>query len=213
MEQKKVIRLRGNLSDGDIMVKITQIPHWLYAFRGICFLFDNFAEATTALDHNHIPPASAIVVKRVRKNEAFLEKQSFSEAFLRSDRFNDSFLLTADEETAADVEGLCFYLENPNPKDLFYQIETGDVLDYQIPAGNFNLDLPNPGRKDRLCGGGQDDYSISDLCKGIRVIQDRYTRFFLLAGEKSGLMIDCGFGKGDLKKFSRIILRENGWLP
>lgn len=203
MEQKEAIRLRGNLSGGHIITKTMTIPQWLYAFRGICFLFDDLAEAAMALEQRRIPPASAIVLKKSPGKDVLPEKQRFSEAFERSGRKEDSILLAADEETVSGVDALCFYSENPKAEDLFWRIENGDVLDYQIPAGNFTLDLPDPGRTNRLLGGGQDDYALLDLERGVRIIQDRYSRMFLVAGRERGLMIDCGFGRGDLKKLQQ----------
>ena len=203
MKVKTSIRLRGNLSGAPIVSSQTDIPKNLWAARAVCHVFPSYEKATQALEQNKLLTVSAIVVQSTQGEETNSDKQKFSGMFKQSPRFFDSFILAADEASAKKVEGLVFYPESLEKTDLFYDIADGDILDYQIPAGKFSLDLPEAGMKSRMKGAAPNEYVVTFNEPGICIVQERYTRMFLICGKKKNLMVDCGFGRGDLKKLQK----------
>ena len=193
--------MRGNIFQSEIERVAGEIPGNLFAGRLVCRICDSFTAAEEALTDGTTGRESAILI-RTADGEG---KQGFLQRWNASEDWKSSILLVENGELGSGLSGLVFYPRSLLPTDAFYHIEDGDILDFQIPDGKMNIDLPRQELEQRSLG-QRETYRKNSPFPGITVVQEKYTRFYCVKGGPfNHLMIDCGFGGGDLKKLQNGI--------
>lgn len=180
--------LTGNLFLSGVQTVSDKIPDNLYVGRLVCQVYDSFQDAREALEREAIQIESALLLR----TDDPAGKQMFQRAWEASSRLRDSVILVEGKELGDGLSGLVFYPTSLDQRDFFFQVETGDLLDYQIPAGKMNIDIPGEGIEKRKTG-NKEVYLRSTPLPGIEIILEKYTRFYMFKGNSMDhLMIDCG---------------------
>lgn len=191
--------LKGNIFQREVEILNEEIPENLFVGRLVCQVYESFRSAAKALEENSIQTESAFFLKTDTEDG----KVEFEQAWRQSIRQKDSVLVLENKTLADSLTGLVFYTTEIRPYDFFYQIKTGDILDYQIPAGRFCLDLTPEIYENRRQG--KDGVLVKPTAfSGISIVHDEYARFYFIKGNSiDHLMIDTGFGKTELKALQR----------
>ena len=193
--------MRGNIFQSEIERVAGEVPENLFAGRLVCRICDSFTAAADALRDGSTGTESALLI-RTSSGEG---KPEFLQSWNASEQWKSSILLVENGELGSGLSGLVFYPRSLLPTDAFYYIEDGDILDFQIPDGKMNIDLPRQELEQRSLGQRLNYRKISPF-PGITVVQEKYTRFYGIKGATfNHLMIDCGFGGGDLKNLQNSI--------
>lgn len=193
--------MRGNIFQSEIERGSGEIPENLFAGRLVCRCCDSFQTAAKILQSGGLNTESALLI-RTAKAEG---KPEFLQAWNASEYRQNSILLVENGELGSNLPGLVFYPQSLLPTDAFFYVEDGDILDFQIPDGKMNIDLPGRELEQRSLG-QRVTYRKTSPFPGITVVQEKYTRFYGIKGAPfHHLMIDCGFGGDDLKKLQKEI--------
>lgn len=193
--------MRGNIFQSEIERGAGELPENLFAGRLVCRCCDSFRTAAQILKSGSLNTETALLIRTA----AAEGKPEFLQAWNASEYRQNSILLVENRELGSDLSGLVFYPKSLLPTDAFFRAEDGDILDFQIPDGKMNIDLPGQELEQRSLG-QRVIYRKHSPFPGITVVQEKYTRFYCIKGAPfQHLMIDCGFGGGDLKRLQNGI--------
>ena len=187
--------MRGNIFQSEIETVCGEIPEYLFAGRLVCRTYDSFGTVAEDIQNGRLNTESAILICTASADG----KKEFLQQWEKSEYPQNCIVLVENAELGSNLPGLVFYPKSILPTDAFFYVRKGDILDYQIPNGKINIDLPGLEfeQRDPL---QKPIYRKTSPFPGITVIQEKYTRFYCIKGAPlNHLMIDCGFGEGDLK--------------
>lgn len=193
--------MRGNIFQSEVETGHGEIPPYLFAGRLVCKIYDSFETAAQDIQKGSLGAESAILIRTVSGEG----KTEFLHQWEKSGYPQNCIVLVENAELGNGLPGLVFYPKSILPTDVFFYVRDGDILDFQIPDGKINIDLPRLEFEQRSFG-QKTIYRKTSPYPGITVVQEKYTRFYCIKGAPlNHLMIDCGFGGGDLKKLKNGI--------
>ncbi len=173
------------------------------AGRSACRVYESFEAAASSLAEEMPAVSTAVIIRGEADAENSAQAAGeLSELLAGSCRSRDSFIAVPNREMARRLHFPVFYSET-GWDELYFRIQDGDLIDFQIPAGRFGVDLIGEADQMPSFARGYVCEQVTALPDDIRVIADRYTRIYLIRGSERNLMIDFGFGNGDLKKLQK----------
>lgn len=198
------MQLSGNIAPYGITIDLTTVPDDMLGMRGVMRLESTVEDLAGTLKEQRIQDGEAI----------FLTGQASCSA-AQANLLAEAVRLSGRKHLA------CILLEKPEAKipgivNLWYQsaesaaenhalvLKNGDRVEYDISTALFGADLIEC-LDHRLGPQAEEPFYFRKLDDDIWIIGEEFTRMFLVLGRERALLIDAGFGYGDLEAAVRSI--------
>ena len=197
------LTLTGNLSPEGLQLKMDGLPAKMQGFRGRAFFFQTPAAAAAAMLDGTLGRgclAAIFCAPDIAVIDGDMLAQTARQAGL-----DDTVCVLTDAEVTGGT-GLA-WLRAATPRSARHVravLRQRDMVEYDTVWRTVQADITEEGLQARL-DGAEGSYVVRQLDERTWSILDHYSRMFLVAGEERAVLIDTGFGSGDIDAAVRAL--------
>lgn len=191
------MRLTGNIAPYGITIDLTTVPEDMIGMRGVVRVEHRVEALVEKLRTRQIQDGDAIFFL-TRTPCGPSQVQLLTEAVAFSGRKHLALILSRKPEMPVrGMVNLWFSSAEDVERSHAAVLKDGDRMEYDLTTALFGADLIEC-LDHRLSVRGAEPFYYQKLDHNIWIIGEEFTRMFLILGDKRALLIDAGFGYGDL---------------
>lgn len=191
------VRLSGNIVPNGITVDLTTVPEDMIGMRGVVRMEHTTEALAQHLDRGEIQDGEAVFL--LAQAGCTGEQVSLLENAIRRSGCRHLALILGGKPERPIQGAVNFWVPSLEEAEHSHAsvLKDGDRVEYDLTVSLFGADLIEC-LDHRLGPRAGEPFYYRQLAPDLWIIGEEFTRMFLILGRERGLLVDAGFGYGDL---------------